>query len=499
MSQFSSNAAAAQTTDLTRPGYVASKAQLDRLRKRRRLRRLFRDLENGRWRKVLVDLKNTQFLYRELKKQDGSIEPLLLKINVVRSAMDLRATVLTGTPPTVRVGDDVPGQQQSIEEIRERCLFDTLAHRAARRVNAEAEAAIRVDLHGDGVTLCLDDNDETFPVGPNGPDGQPTVWERRWVVERGEHGGRTGKYLRVERHWAPGGVGVIEQEAYKTDSDETLVDLRELERVPLSRAFAAGDEPPQERIETELAYPLIVRLVNDMYGDEPAFVVPEDDIDQFDMLAKSVTQTARAYAIHGEPKLRVSSSAIDPETGVVNMDDDAIVDDQGKAEYVNTTLNLSGMLDFMTRTVGLVLANISVSPALLGIRLDGGATPDSYDKLRLEATGTLAAAKKSASYQAPALQRLWTIATMFDARRPLRGFATMPVSVQLHPELPKDRLELIRETREELEAGLIDERTALVRIHGEGRADRIKEAIDADRQAEAQRQNASIFGLGGGQ
>ncbi|GIK18637.1 MAG: hypothetical protein BroJett004_08010 [Planctomycetota bacterium] len=480
------------------PGYAASPAKLAELRERRRLRRIFRAINNGDWRRVLITLQKTQHTFRPMIAHGERVNDLLAKCNLVRLAWRIHADVLVGTEPLVTTQEGYDEQWEALERLKRRVLLHSQLHSAARKAAVEAECALRVDTLDGAAVVTIDENDTAYPVGPDGPDLQPTVWERRWIVERADSTSRDGKrrYLRVERHRAPGGVGVVEQEAYETESLETLQDLTTLRRVPLAAAFLPGETPPPDSTPTGAPYPLLTRIVTDYYDGAPEWPLSEHDVDLLDTVAAAFTRLVRSHALHAEPKLRVSSSMLDTQTGMVRMDHDAVIDDDKVAEYLRAEFDIGRMLEVLDRMLGLLLVMLQVSQALLGYKMGGGATPDSYDKLRLEATNTLAHARRFALYFGPALARTLTVASTVEARMPGRGWPVAPVTVEMRPQIPKDPLDLAREMREMLEGEtpLIDQRSALARLHGEGNADEMMAAIAADQDARAARNRLQLMG-----
>lgn len=474
------------------PGYVTPAATLDALRARRRVRRMVRDIVEGRWRRVLIDLQMSQFRWPEIESHSGTIQAMLTKINVVRLAIDMHASVLVGTMPSIGVPGEFAEQRAALAGIAERSMLHALLLRAARKLTAEAECAVRVDASA-GVALTEEDNERCLPVGPDGPDGQPSVWERRWLIER-EIGRRVDRYLRVERHIVRGGRGVVEQEAYLTDSVDVIQDLASLERVGLARAIGAeAAAATPELAETGAERPLVVRMVHAYADGEPVFLLGEHDLDLVDSATAAVTSLARTHKLHATPKVRVPDHMVDRRTGRVNLSEDAVTDPDRVYEYITVDAKLGDMLDYMDRMLGVLLVVLRVSQALIGVKLGGGATPDSYDKLRLEATNTLAHARAAAAYVGPALGRVLTIASQVESAMPMRGYAVAPVSVKMRPQLPRDQVEIAREQRELLEAGLTDRRSALAEIHGEDEADARLAAVERDLDEATRRQRDAVF------
>lgn len=476
-------------SDLSAPGWLPQEGTLDRLRTERSKRRVARQLFEGAWRAVLIEAGRSQYRFPKTLQEGERIDALLHKINLVHGAMMLHADVVSHRPPTLSVPEEFALQDEALIDIRRRCLFDAAFHEAALVANVESRVVFRceVDERGRGL-LCLDDNDIAFDVGPRGPDRQPTVWERRWVVRRGRD-----RFLRVERHRAIDGVGIVEQEAYATSGSETLVDLSELKRVALARAMRDGQEPPDDVRETGVDLPLLVELQLYMYRGRPQGRVNPDDIDSIDQMTARMSQLSRSIGLHASPKLRVSEEMIDDD-GNLKPIGDAIIDEAKLAEYINASFDLNGLLNATDRAMQWVMVDLEVSPALMGVKPGGGQMPDTADKMRLEATRTLAAANRSEIYYREALGRAFTIVSTLDAQRVTAGYAVAPVEAQIHAGLPKDNLEEARELRELVEARLISRYEALRRLHGDEDAQRIFEELEEEAGQEARRQREALFG-----
>lgn len=477
------------------PAWLPSKKRLETLRAQRRIRRICRDLYEGKWRKVLVDMKLAQAKYRQLKREDGEIQALFVKLNAIRLACDMHATVLASRPYRASLADAFVDQQAALEAIRSGCLLDQSVMNAAVTINVEGSAPMRVTSVGGKTVVEVDDNDITLPVGERGPNNQPAVWERRWVVER-DVNRRSRRYLRVERHRVVDGVGRVEQEAYDAKTSDTLVDLRELRPVTLAEALGpdlAATTPPLTI--TGLDRPAIVELNAGLYRGEPVRLFEENDLDLFDAAAHQLSSIVRTHILHAAPKLRVTEAMLDKDGNAKGASDDAIVDPQQEVTYVQLSAAFDQMLAFGQRLDGYAFVRLAMSPSLLGIRMNQGAAPDSFDKLRLESTSTLAHARKTAAAVNPALELVLGIASVVESRRPGNGWAIGPVGVELRPELPKDLIDRAREQNELLsdpERPLTSHWDALAELHGEDQADAILSRIRDDQAAIAARNAASL-------
>tara|TARA_E500000318_G_scaffold17776_2_gene18172 strand:+ start:34241 stop:35683 length:1443 start_codon:yes stop_codon:yes gene_type:complete len=478
---------------MTLPGYITPKARLESIRARRIVANIMRQLERGDWKSFLLKCKKAVHKFPSLEKHSGEIEPLLVKVNVVRMAIRFHGIVLAGEPITLTVPEQYAEQKQALSDIRRGSHFDALLMQAVRTANIDGFSTLRVDARGDQTVICADDNRMMIPVGPDGPDMQPTVWERRWMIER-KQGTKVVKYLRVERHSA----GMIEQEVYEYAGGDLLVDLSSAMVKRVELGVAMPGTPLLPAIETGVPYPLVTRLVHEYFDGQPEMLMSEHDFDLLDMSAAAVSRLDRSMEKHGSPKARISESMIDPDTGKVKIGD-AILDPDKLFEYISQNFDFGPMFDAMNKSLQLLATQLQLSPALIGIKLEGGAMPDTFDKLRLEASNTIARAKTSAKYMQPALTRVFDIASAMDTQRPMRGYAVAPVGVTMHPGLPKDDDQITAEVKDQYVVGLIDELTALEKIHGESAAPGIRDRLREDRDAKAQRtQQELMLGFQGG-
>lgn len=483
MSQFSPTIAS----------FIPSAADITRAQERRRLRRMFRDLAKGCWRRVLMDMKKTQHLFPSVLKNDGTFGEMLVKFNVFNVALKWHGVVAVGNPVKINVDGDNPDQIKAITQIRQRCLFDARMAQAIRLVNREAEAFFCIHNTDRGVVLALEDNERTFAIGPDGVDGQPAAIDRRWIIERADPANQRKKryYLRIERHTA----GRIEHIAYQTESSDLLQDESKLVRVPLARAV--GTElaaSMQEVVETGLEHPAIVRLVADEEDGDPAFIVNEHDIDLFDALAAAFSRLARTAEQHGDPKMRAAPEHVNPKTGQFT-ENRVLFDPEKEVEYIQADFKLEQLLEIMDSILDMALMQLQVSKSLVGLK--AGAAAESYEAKVLDSTATLARAKATATYVEPALGRLFTDASHIESRRPDRGFAVSVVTVEMRPEIPKSTKELVSELGDMVERRLTSHRRALAVIHGDDQAEQVRaEIIEEEEQAATReaRKFAGAFG-----
>lgn len=491
------------TPSTLRPAWLPTKGTIARLRNRRTAMRIARQIFDGDWKSVLLDMKRSEHQFGSVMQHTGRLGVLIKKINIVKVAMLTHADVLAGREPIIDLPEEFTGQWEAIEQISRRSLFAARFHEASLKVAIEGHAALRVDYASSGpndrgAAIFVERNAECFPMDHAGPDGQPTVWERRWIIEREEMvAGRkqTVRYIRVERHRVdPALGGLIEQEAYQATGSDVLVDLAELPRVTLERAIGPTSAIPEERRVTGLDWPSVTELVGYRIDGEPFPLIDERDLSLIDQCAKAFSDLARTHARHATPKVRVPEEMIDRKTGNVDLTLEAIVDNEKKFEYIKVESQLDQMLTFMERCVQWLMVQIQMAQALIGFKVGGGAAAETYEKLVLDATPTLSRANRAALYADGALSRVFTMACQLDSALPMRGFDVHPVSVETRPTLPKDKSQRVIEQSAALAAGLTSEIDAIEEVHGPRRAQAIYERIQADRKAKSERDAAAFAG-----
>lgn len=491
------------------PAWAAPADALARARNRRRVGAIMDRLYRGEWFEALVRDEQTQHVFRNLTRHGGKVAPLLEKVNLFRLAVNMHADIMGLNPVTLDVPEAYAAQWERLRVIRAASMWDANFHEGLTFTSMYGAAAFRIDRHTDGLgaasaVISLDDPDDTFALGADGPDGQPTVWERRWFVRRVGADRREVKYLRVQRHRVIAGQGgIVEEEAFKGHGGaacELLADLTKLERVKLADALGADAAAPlKDATPTGAPYPLIVRIANYVWKGEPQSRLPESEIDLLDQTTASLSQLARALSMHAAPKMRVIDAMIDKDTNEVDATMEAILDPHKDVEYIAAQFEFDAMLRFLDRALQFFATAMEITPALLGVEVQSGQAADSYRKLALKSTQTLAAAKRGVLTIKPGLERLWSLASLVDSQLGLAvgGYDAGPVDVTLKPEIPRERIDLIEEEDAMLRAGLTSRIRAMAAVHGEDQADTVYAEWLADQEAESKRQQSALFGAAG--
>ncbi len=488
--------AAISNVSLSGPGWTPPAGRLQELRAQREHRRLAKKISNGEWREVLIGLKHTQHKFRRVERHDGTIDAFVEKIDLVGKAMMMGADLVANRPPLISTDEGFDLQREVVSAIRDRSHFDSLFHQAMVRANEEGIAALRTDLSGAGAVICLDDNEVTFAIGSRGPNMQPDVWERRWIIERANPASpkKPRRYLRVERHRVIDGVGVIEQEAYRTDSLEVLLEVSDLNRVALTEAIGPDRPAPPDISQTGLSRNLIVELANYRKDGVPRPRISKTALDMIDECAASMSRSSLAMEQHGFPKVRVPESQVDPKTNTVRFNSAAFVDPDKEVSYLQIAFDWDAMMTWLDKVMHWSLVQMDMTAGLLGLSVGSSGNADTAKKLRLQAMHTLTAAQRSVPNLQPPLADAFEIASAIESTLPLQGFDVGAVTVELRVEIPLLPIDRAEEQDELLRAGLTSRRRAIAEIHGESQVDAILEEIAEDEAARSRQQQAGIFG-----
>lgn len=445
-----------------------------------------RKLFEGNWRALLLDLDRlAQHKYREVRTHSRTIQALLIKVNVIRLAYITHTDILCNEPPAVTIPAENEPQAQRWEEIADNCLFETLVRDTALTSNIDTVAYVTIMRRNGRTCLTVLDSLEVFQVGELGPDGQPEIIDRRWVIKVKAPGSNKEKcYLRVERHSAPNGAGQIENFAYEVESAFAYDIPDDKQAIELS-AIMGPDAPPRVQ-PTGVDRPLIFRFANRTLRGMPLPEITKYDVDLIDQLAATTSQIARIAAKHADPKMRVPSGIADPKTGTVDAEKlEAFEDPNKEGEYLTWDSKMGEVLNLLTNVINWLLMVLEISPSLVGIK--AGAAPESFEKLFLEATNTMKRANAVASAWRPLWERVITAALRFDSSTQIAtfgagGYDVAPVAVVMRPGLPRTRGDIVNEFGAMKQYGLIDELSALEELHGPEKAQEIFERLEEQRK-----------------
>ena len=440
-----------------------------------------RDLYDGNWRRVLLDLnKLTQHKYKGVKNHAGEIKALMVKVNAFRLAAITHADILFNTTPVIAINQDYELQRDRWELVADNCLIESTLHSLSLTCNVETEAWLEIVMENGKVGLCVADGLEVFPIGKIGMDDQPQIIDKRWIIQKKNSQGNTDNYLRVARHSAPNGIGKIENYIFKVQSAYSY-DIPNTEPLDLQTVMGEWGDAPLPVMQTGVDRPLLFRFANRTLRGEPQPDISKNDIDLIDQMAATASQLARIMAKHADPKTRVPPGVVNEKTGVIDYTNlDAVVDPNKEYEYITFDGKLPDMLSVLTNFINWLLMILEISPALIGIK--SGAAPESYQKLFLESTNTMKRAQRVATTWRPLLERAITTACKYDAQNAtLTGYLVDPVSIKLKPGLPRTDGEIHNELADMHDRGQMSQQTMLEQIYGPEQAETELERIQAER------------------
>ncbi|MFM9958465.1 MAG: hypothetical protein ACKVZJ_10335 [Phycisphaerales bacterium] len=500
---------------------------LKRMRERRRVMRVMRSIASGQWHALLKDL--TKHRFPMVRDNQGRAAELCVKLNHVRLAMRKHAQILCGKPPIVTAPEGNDTQQAALNETIRRGQFGLLIQKAAVLVNVEGaaylSAVVASTAGGRGPVVRLEKNEQCFPMGRAGPDGQPTAYERRWVIERPDprRPRKVVRFLRVESHWLPddGGGGAelaaVAQRAYRVESDDVLAvsvaDTKNAVPVALSEVGPEAAALPELTMlpgpELAVCELVIGHRVDGATGGDDAEPSPRLDLNDIDLIAAltmGLTRYVRSMEVHGTPKMRVPEAAFDKKTNTVDLEVDAFVDDEKVLEYITSNHNFADMLTMVEKIADWLMAGVEMTQALLGISAKDTQVHRTFGELELNATNPLAAAQSAAAYFTPPIERVFTVCSRLASALPGGMFDVAPVNVRFLPGLPKTFSDRVSEQDRALAAGLTSRRRALAAVHEGENPDDVLAEIEADEEARVGRAQRSLMlemqgqsGVGSGQ
>ena len=463
-----------------------------------------RDLFAGRWRKFLIAEGRTAHVFKALRNANGREAPLLVTVNVLGLAAKKTADLLFLDPVEVTAPEGYDVQQEAIDRINRDSRIDGALYSAALTATYEAEAWLQVYRWRGKTIIAVEDADKCFPIGTRNPDGTYDRIEKRWVVETGK-GKDLRRWLRKEIHTA----GLIENELIRIDARGNLS-----EKAPLAEYYAAvGEEVPLDRVATGVDKLLILRVSNFEIGGElmSDFEGVDELVDQF---TASVSQLAGVLAKHADPKMTMDeeigqalTQAVDPADALAAMDStasagprisagslDVIYTKEGlaKPEYLTWDPKLESALAAIDNWLEWMMAVIEMSPGLLGLR-KGGTSADSWRKLRLEAANTLAKVARKKLHWDAAIRDAFRIAHEVENASPGMRYDFDDVDVQWHDGLPLDDQELTEDLAAQRLAGLTDQESAVMTLHGPEKGETVLARLK-DEAGEKRTMNVNLLG-----
>ncbi|MGE5608936.1 MAG: phage portal protein [Bacillota bacterium] len=416
----------------THPGYgtlavkpvpYLSRAQNLRAERLRQARMLF----EGRHRQYFLDEPRSQFDFPAMEVNGQTIRPYAA-LKLLRLLSYKSADLIFGEKASLSCDNAI--KQMYLDELAKRSKVHSRFHAAAVQASWAGGACLLSCLWREKSYIMTTEPEEIFPEGSPNPDDQ----FESYLLCREATVGPEDQPIRLllETHY---GREVIERRVRQLDPDgQPLRDLS-LDLWP----GPEKDLPPRE--STGVGENLVTWIPNEIDGkrgvsDYDGLIGSQDSVNA------AMTQIARVIAQHSDPFLALPDEAFDQD-GVFRLKNKAISfrsKDQIPT-YITWDAQLTPAQTDRQFRLNAFCIEAEMSQVLLGIK--EGAAPDAARKLRLEATNSLAKAKRKTLNLEPAIQRALEIALRLDrdARVAAVAFPDVPVGVEMHDGLPIDDLD----------------------------------------------------------
>lgn len=401
------------------PGYLG-KADAARLERIRQARMLF----DGQHRELFLDEGRTQFSFRQVRTNDGTVKTLYVTNNVLKLVAIKAADLLFGETPLINSDD--AGMDAAISELMERCGLHQVLYQAAIDASVEADAFLEAILYDQEVYLQQVPGHEMFPQGKLQPDGQFKSYIRRSRQCVGT--GDDAKELLLESTYT---AGAIERHCFDVAKGGKV-------EVPLATwpEFKEATPPPVQ--PTGIEWNTITWIPNIMIRKQ---AVSDFDgvVELQDALNAKSSQLAVVILKHSQPKLLVPEQSFDDQ-GKLKDAEVLVKRENETAEYLTWDAQLAAAQEDRKFVLTQLLVQTETSPVLLGLKGDGAA-PDAYRKVKLEAFNSLTKAARRAVYWAEGVRTAVTAALMLAATVPGGSYTESTISVQLRDGIPNDQLD----------------------------------------------------------
>lgn len=432
----------------------------------------YRALYEGRHRELFYTSKLTRHLYKAVGGDTRNV--LYLTENWPGRCVLKYADLLYGEPLAIAASDDAnAGLADAIKRVTARGRIHQVLFQAAVESAWAGSAWVQPLIRRGSVVLESVAPETVFPRYERGTrillgcdikykltvDGRPCV--------------------RVIRHES----GTILQELWSLD-DKTGAEVVD----PLDLALLGPGI--SEAQQTHLTRPAIVEIPNYSAGGIGASdFYPFPDVgDLVDEINNRRTQIARILDQHGDPAAEVASKLLDAN-GNVQISGKAIPNDDmdnPAVRYLTWEANLTDQAAALVSGVNAFVGHMEIAPTLVG--LGGGATSaETWKKLKLQSSQTLARVNRKQLYAAPAVYDLIDMTMQLDVRfAAAPSFTPGEVTLTWSDGLPVDEEDLQRIVTGYTTADLMSRRTALRWIHGDWTEKQVDDElaeIDAEREA----------------
>ncbi|HVS73095.1 MAG TPA: hypothetical protein VHQ47_17705 [Phycisphaerae bacterium] len=443
-------------------GYPAflSDAQMARLDRIFQARMLFR----GRHREYYLTHGRTAFDFPYVKS-NGASQRMYLTYNVLGLISIKGSDLLFSQSPLLDCDDD--NQWDALQALVRRTQLHAVLLDGSIIGSAEGEAYFEAMIHTDSqVYVRQVDNEQIFPVGDVGPDGQYGSYVRYDSKNIGTPD--TPIWLLLETTIAAGSITRVCWQLGDRFQKLKQVDLKYFDTslVPVTQTGIAQNT---------------ITWVPNVRG----LAVSEYDcaLELQDALNAVNTQISRVVQKHSDPRIALPRQMADPQGNVPAAAEAFFYDDPNVVpKYITWDAQLALAIQHRAFTLNQLLVRTETSPVLLGLK--DGSAPDAYKKVRLEAFNSINKAARRSIIWTAAVQRVIAVAQALDCTRPGVGYSLDPVGVTLRDGIPVDEGEQATNIATLRSAGVLSRRRAVQMQLGD------EAAVDAE-MAELDKEQAA--------
>jgi hypothetical protein len=500
--------------------------QQARVERIRQARLLF----DGRHRQYFLDEGRTQFDFPPLLVANRPIQPYWTYPALGLIAQKI-TDLLFGEEPLLRT--PIPAQQDALSALIERSNVHQVFAGSALDGAYEAEAFIEACVYQGQVYLQGVPADEIFPIGPLRPGGQYDKYCRYALKNVGTQS--VPMVLLLEVTYSVGRIDRVLWQISAEGKKERRLQLSEwtkdelpMPESPLSgigmggmgsggnysgpigvgematlAPLAPGDYSEPFNLEdttlTGIDRNTITWIPNKITRGQ-AISDYDGAIDLQDKLNASMTQLARVFAKHADPKLAIPDDMFDDQGNFrANYDAVSFSEKDKIPTYITWNAEVKGAMDDREFALINLLVVTETSPVLLGLR--EGAHNDAYKKVKVQAQTSLKKAARKAVIWKPAIRRAVSVAQDLENTIPGIRYDRGPIGVTMNDGIPLDELDEANRIAILVAAKVMSRRRAVEAQLGDPAAveAELKELDEEAEEAAAQATPSILFGESGEQ
>lgn len=405
-----------------------------------------------------------------------------LYVNFAGMISRIVADMLFGEQVKIKVDDEKA--QAWLEDFWRENFLDALWYESALTNSAVGDALVKLR------TAQIDDNDPSkgltvkleqapasiyYPhINPQNVNSDPTVRELAWIVPMGKD-----QYLYREIYE----LGKITYEAWEMHGDKPEV------KVPVSTIFPGAIDELQTKIDRHI----LLHIPNWRTGMRWNGYSDYYDLDAlFFAINNRLSMTDNVLDKHTDPILMVPPGVIDPKTGKVKRKDGRVIEmesgEDGKPEYIVWDASLENAFKQIEKMVQMMWMVSEISPDTLGL---GDGQADSGRALKFKLMRTIAKVNRKKVYYDHAIKEALYVAQLLAKANGAKVNGKAVDFEPVMPELvwadgiPADDTEMIDNITKEIDAGILDRKSAAQKMYGIDEKSAQKRIDEVDKEKEA--------------